>query len=28
MWFIKRFRETMPETEVIRPDLHQPLELW
>ena len=20
--------ETMPETEVVRPDLHQPLELW
>lgn len=28
MWFINRFRETMPETEVVRPDLHQPLELW
>lgn len=28
MWFINRFRETIPATEIIRPDLHQPVDLW
>lgn len=28
MWFTRRFNETIPQTEIIRPDLHQPIDLW
>lgn len=28
IWFTNRFRETIPYTEIIRPDLHQAVELW
>ncbi len=28
MWFTRRFAETIPETEIIRPEMHQPIELW
>jgi Cft2 family RNA processing exonuclease len=28
MWFTNRFRETIPDTEIIRPDVHQPVDLW
>lgn len=28
MWFEKRFRETLPQCEVIRPPLHEAVELW
>ncbi len=28
MWFTNRFRETIPDTEIIRPDLHQAVDLW
>lgn len=27
-WFVRRFGETLPETEIIRPDVHQPIDLW
>jgi Cft2 family RNA processing exonuclease len=27
-WFMRRFAETLPETELIRPDVHQPIDLW
>lgn len=27
-WFIRRFTETIPDTELIRPDVHQPIDLW
>jgi predicted metal-dependent RNase len=27
-WFINRFRDTLPETEIIRPDTHEPVDLW
>ncbi len=28
MWFTRRFNETIPQTEIIRPDVHQPIDLW
>ncbi len=28
MWFVQRFQETLPEVEIIRPDMHQPIDLW
>lgn len=28
MWFTRRFNETIPETEIIRPEPHQPIDLW
>jgi Cft2 family RNA processing exonuclease len=28
LWFENRFRETLPECEVIRPEMHVPIELW
>ena len=28
IWFQNRFRETLPECEVIRPSMHEPIELW
>lgn len=27
-WFMRRFAETIPQTELIRPDIHQPIDLW
>lgn len=27
-WFMRRFTETLPQTELIRPDVHQPIDLW
>ncbi|MBL9180115.1 MAG: MBL fold metallo-hydrolase [Verrucomicrobiaceae bacterium] len=27
-WFMRRFAETIPDTEIIRPDVHQPIDLW
>jgi predicted metal-dependent RNase len=27
-WFMKRFRETLPSTEIILPTLHTPVDLW
>lgn len=27
-WFLRRFAETLAGTEVIRPDVHQPVDLW
>lgn len=27
-WFANRFAETIPGTELIRPDTHQPIDLW
>lgn len=28
MWFTNRFRETIPETEILRPEMHQAIDLW
>lgn len=28
LWFTRRFAETIPGTEVIRPEPHQPIDLW
>jgi Cft2 family RNA processing exonuclease len=28
MWFTRRFNETIPGTEIIRPESHQPIDLW
>lgn len=28
MWFTRRFNETIPGTEIIRPEPHQPIDLW
>ncbi len=28
MWFTRRFTESIPQTEIIRPDVHQPIDLW
>ncbi len=28
MWFTRRFNETIPDTEIIRPQPHQPVDLW
>ncbi|MBL9133275.1 MAG: MBL fold metallo-hydrolase [Verrucomicrobiaceae bacterium] len=28
MWFTNRFRETIPDTEIIRPEMHQAIDLW
>lgn len=27
-WFTRRFNETIPDTEIIRPQPHQPVDLW
>jgi Cft2 family RNA processing exonuclease len=27
-WFLRRFADTLPGTELIRPDVHQPIDLW
>jgi Cft2 family RNA processing exonuclease len=27
-WFADRFRDTLPETEIIRPEPHTPIDLW
>ena len=28
MWFVNRFKDSIPDTEVIRPEMHMPIELW
>lgn len=28
MWFVNRFKDSIPETEVIRPEMHMPIDLW
>ena len=28
LWFTERFKQTIPDTEIIRPEMHQPIDLW
>ena len=28
MWFVNRFKDSIPDTEIIRPEMHMPIDLW
>ena len=28
MWFVNRFKDSIPDTEIIRPQMHMPIDLW